>query len=172
MGLTNASNLSTTCRKHPIPPQIFTLGDEKIEMIFLPDDKHAAHQLIEMIGSAQKTIRVAMYTFTRKDFAEALARAKERGVDVEITLDKSTSEGASREVVNYLMKRGITPKISNGEHLMHNKMMWIDRKDLAQGSANWTKQAFTQNEDSIMILYNLTEQQNKTLENMWRSLVQ
>lgn len=166
--LLKASNISTIGKKHPVATKEFIVGDQKIDLIWLPDDKKGAEKILKLIDSAQKTIKVAMYTFTRKDFAEHLFNAKQKGVDVEVILDKSSSEGASHEVYNYLIKRGIKVTLGKKEHLMHHKLMIVDDKILVHGSTNWTKQAFLQNHDSFMIVYGLREDQNKKLETLWR----
>lgn len=45
--------------------------------------------LIELIDSAQKTVRVAAYTLTSAPIADALIRARQRNVKVWVVLDKN-----------------------------------------------------------------------------------
>jgi len=45
--------------------------------------------IVRTIGEAQKSIRVAAYTFTSRTIAQALADAHQRGVNVQVVLNES-----------------------------------------------------------------------------------
>lgn len=156
----------------PIPPLHFTVKGKRSSLHFLPDDPHASTTIKELIDSAEKTIRVAMYTFTRKDLADSLIAAKKRGVKVEVALDMSTSKNASKKINDLLKKSKIKQYYNCGNELLHHKFVWIDDKILAHGSANWTIAAFKQNDDCIMIHYDLTKEQKSVLDNAWRIIVE
>lgn len=149
----------------------FSIDNQAVELWFLPDDAEGSLRIKELIRNAQKTIRVAMYTFTRKDFAETLVHAANRGVHVEVIIDGSMCEGACKPIVNLLRPSKVKLYASEGKSLMHTKMMVIDDKILEQGSANWTKAAFTQNEDYFIVLYNLTSLQKNELQEIWKALL-
>lgn len=156
--------------KKLFPHKNFTIGKQTIELWFLPDDPEASVRIKDLIRSAKKTIRVAMYTFTRSDFAETLNQAVRRGVKVEVFMDSSMCEGASKRVKETLVYGGVKVYISNGLALLHHKMMVIDDKILEQGSANFTKAAFTQNDDYFTIQYDLLPAQVKELNQLWDAL--
>lgn len=148
----------------------FLVGDQSLEIWFLPDDQQGAKRLVDLMRSAEKTLQVAMYTFTRDDFAEELIDAKKRGVSVSVFLDRSSSESASRKIFEKLKKSGVFIKRSNGKALLHDKMLVIDGKCLVQGSANWTRAAFTKNEDCFMVLEELTAPEKKKVEVLFKAL--
>lgn len=148
----------------------FLLGGQKMEIWFLPDYGRAVNYLKQLIHSAKKTIRVAMFTWTRHDLAHALVDAKRSGVDVQVALDQYAAKGAGATVVQILQRGGIPVRVSSGTPLLHYKMMEIDEKILISGSANWTRSAFTQNDDCFIVLHSLTEEQRTTLENVWKVL--
>ena len=114
--------------------------------------KEALTDLIGLLDGAQRSIDVAMFTFTHPDLCDALIRAHERGVRVRVAIDKSTARGASRKVSKALRDAKIELYHSRGPELLHHKMCWIDQKIFVIGSANWTKAAFTRNEDDLLIL--------------------
>ncbi|MFV0339053.1 MAG: phospholipase D-like domain-containing protein [Parachlamydiaceae bacterium] len=153
-------------------PIRFTLKKQASTLHFLPDNGEALGELKKMIGSAKKSVRVAMYTFTRQDLADCLVQAKKRGVDVEVAMDLSTSRNASKKIAALLKKEKIPLHFNSGQELLHHKFVWIDENYLAHGSANWTLAAFQQNDDCIMIHYGLTKDQKNVLQAVWRNLAQ
>lgn len=154
----------------PIPPQTFTIANQTLELRFLPDDPTAIDRIKNLIRSAKKTIRVAMFTFTREDLADTLIRAARRGVKVEVIMDLSQSKRTNKKIVDLLQKNAIPVVLTNTGGLMHHKFMLIDDEILEHGSANWTKAAFRQNDDYIMIIYPLDTEQKKVMNQIWKAL--
>ncbi len=151
----------------------FLIGGQQIELSFLPDDRKGCQRIKELIRSAQKTIRVAMFTWTREDLAKELVAAKKKGVKVEVVLDNSSAKGASSKIAELLKKEGILITYSTpGPALLHHKFVWIDDHLLEIGSANWTKAAFSQNDDCFLIIHNLTLDQRQHMQKLWRSIQQ
>lgn len=145
-----------------------TIGGQETEMWFLPDDAKAVKTVLQLIDTAEKTIRVAMFTFTRYDFAKALVAAHKRGVDTQVVVDLASGKGSSAKIVNLLKQGGIPVALSQGAAgLLHHKFLVIDGKTLVNGSANWTYAAFTKNDDCFMILRNLTSNQTNQMEKLW-----
>lgn len=163
-----AASLKEYERETEFPPKHFFIAHQKVELSFLPDDKNGSIRLKDLIRAAKKTIRVAMYTWTRFDLAKEIIDAKKRGVDVEVVLDKSSSKGASSKIAELLNKEGIPLSLSTGNALLHHKFMWVDENILEVGSANWTKAAFTQNDDCFLILHELTEDQKNHMRRLWK----
>jgi cardiolipin synthase len=142
-------------------------GNQQIETWILPDDSRAVQRIIDLLRTAQKTIRVAMFTWTRMDFAQELIAAKKRGVQVEVVLDKYSGKGASASIFRLLEKEGIAVYLSTGKGLLHHKFAYIDEKILVNGSANWTNAAFKTNDDYFIILYPLTMTQQIKMNQIW-----
>ncbi len=149
------------------PHRDFIVGGQKLELWFFPDDVHGVQRLVELIRTAKKTVRVAMFTWTRRDLAQAIIAAKQRGVDAEVVIDSQSGKGASAQIVNLLHKSGVPVGLSQGNALLHHKFLYIDGETLVNGSANWTKAAFTKNDDCFIILHGLTEIQKKQMDSLW-----
>jgi len=149
------------------PCQNFQAGAQKIEFWTLPNEEEAPLKVKKMIDQAKKTIRVAMFTWTRNDFADALISAQKRGVDVRVVMDRYSGKGANRYVLEKLAKAKIPVSLSQGSALLHYKMMVIDNQILINGSANWTKSAFCNNDDCFLILEKLDRSQKKMIQNLW-----
>lgn len=169
--LLKANQIIHQSYEKPVPVQVFNVAGQTIELRFLPDDTTAISRIKELIRQAKKTIRVAMFTFTREDLADTLIHAKNRGVKVEVILDQSSTKRTNNKIAHLLKKNGIPVFEKNTGGLMHNKFMLVDDEILEHGSANWTKAAFRHNDDYIMIISNLNEEQKTVLNKVWNGLL-
>lgn len=169
--VTKARSYTAVDRSSLFPVRKFQLADQTLEFWFLPDNPNAIHRLLSLIHNAQKSIRVGMFTWTRIDFVEALIDAKMRGVDVEVVMDSDAGKGANAQVVEKLLKGNIPLSFNRANCLLHYKMMEVDERILVNGSANWTKAAFSKNDDCFMILYDLTEEQKKFMDKLWKTML-
>lgn len=167
---TKAQNMMGEKKCAPLLKQEYIQGNQKIEFWFLPDNKNASDRIIQLIDSAKKSIKIAMFTWTRKDFAKAVVTAARRGVKVSVVMDRYAGKGAGIEIAGFLCRCQVPIAFSSGQGLLHYKMMIIDDKILVNGSANWTKAAFTQNDDCIMILQDLTKEQANMLDRLWKRI--
>lgn len=168
--LKKAETLQEYDRGNDIEHTEYSLGGQQIELSFLPDDKEASLRIKKLIRSAQKTIRVAMYTWTRYDLAKEIIAAHQRGVEVEIVLDRGSSKGASAKVAAMFENAGIPISFSAGQALLHYKFMIVDDNILEVGSANWTKAAFTINDDCFLIIKDLSDEQKEHLLTLWNAV--
>ncbi len=53
---------------------------------------------------------------------------------------------------------------------MHHKMALFDHQILAMGSTNWTKSAFTRNQDDLLILTSLKKREIQKIQKMLKHL--
>jgi phosphatidylserine/phosphatidylglycerophosphate/cardiolipin synthase-like enzyme len=163
----------TTCiekTKFSNLPIIIKSKDEVVEFCFLPDCKSAIEKLLDSIETAQKSIRVAMYTFTNPRLADALIAAHNRGVAVDVVMDFDSAKETSHKIFVRLKREGVPTSVSNRNGLLHHKLAIIDSSLLATGSANWTRAAFASNDDVIAFIYPLTESQEKKMDEVWQRI--
>ena len=146
----------------------FNIGGQLVELWFLPDDKQAIGRLKELIRTAEKTVRVAMFTWTRQDLANSIIEASKRGVKTEIVIDHYSGKGSSAKIVKLLKEQGVDVSLSRGGPLLHHKFLYIDGQTLVNGSANWTKAAFSENDDCFLVIHDLTSVQREHLEALWK----
>lgn len=165
-----AKTMSKTGQIHKQLVESFTSGEQRGEIYFLPENPVALKKLRNLIQTAQKTIKVAMFTWTRHDLADDIIQASKRGVITEIAIDRSAAESAGSEIVKKLSENGIAVRLSQGEALLHHKMMVVDDSILVNGSANWTKSAFDRNEDCFIVLYDLSQEQQNYLKSLWKEI--
>lgn len=152
--------------------KMILIGGQRAKLIMFPSKHDRVKEVKKLIDGAKKSIRIAMYTWTRKDFAHSVAHAKLRGIDVEVILDRSATQRKPNPVIQALVKASVPTLIYQGPGLLHHKFLYIDKKQLLTGSANWTKAAFTQNRESNILLEELNPEQKETLEKLWQDLKQ
>lgn len=111
-------------------------------------------RIIREIDKAQNYINIAMYSFTARPIAQALVRARKRGVKIKILLDRFQAKGKYSKS-RYFEKRGFDVKIISGvgRGLMHNKFAVIDGLLVITGSYNWTASAEHRNDENMLVIY-------------------
>ena len=125
-------------------------------------------KIINEIEKAEKSIDVAMYSFTKRDLAWALVKAKERGVEVRIILDGDRVTNKYSKY-RFFKNKNILPKLI--QQTMHNKFAIIDEKLLITGSYNWTASAEKRNFENILFIRNsprLIKEYSKEFNGLWR----
>lgn len=120
------------------------------EVYFCPEDV-CSSQIIRQIERAQSYIYVAIYSFTLDSIADALIRARNRGVDVKVVMEKSQVDKGSE--YERLKNAGIDVKFDKNPDFMHNKFAIIDGKIVVTGSFNWSKHADATNDENLLIVY-------------------
>ena len=118
------------------------------------DQKVNDKEIIKIIDSADKYVYFAIYYFTKDNIADALIRAKKRGLEVTGITDREASNGSNKNVVQKLKKAGVDIKIrNNNEGIMHLKTLVTDDAYVS-GSFNWTQSATISNDEVLEISTN------------------
>jgi len=112
---------------------------------------------IRELGKADRSVRVAMYSFTLQSFKNALIEAQGRGVDVRVLGDSSALlRGAAPSCLAVdLYNAGISIKAYvplDSRDILHDKFMLIDDSVLITGSANFTTSAVQFNHENSIII--------------------
>lgn len=106
--------------------------------------------LIKMIDGAKKSVHLAVFEFDLEDVAQALIRAKARGVEVRVVHDDEHT--APDPQIGELEKAGITAVPDKRSAYMHDKFFVIDSYCVWTGSFNLSvNAAFKNNENAVMI---------------------
>ncbi|MGX3045508.1 phospholipase D-like domain-containing protein [Helicobacter sp. T3_23-1056] len=135
-----------------------SLSMARSELYMMPyEQAQALKSLQGALKRAQKTIDISIYNFTNREIAKTLRDSANRGVKIRIIYDKDSSKDA-RSTIGYLEKyNNISTctlkgrKAQNGNYygIMHQKMAIIDKNLLYIGSANWSKNAFENNFETL-----------------------
>jgi len=112
-----------------------------------------ANLLIGLINSANESIHVMIYSFTLDQLADGLIKAKLRGVDVKVLVEKGRAYERGSEVPR-LVKAGVEVALDSNPASMHNKVMIIDGKITVTGSYNWSWSAENKNDENLIVILN------------------
>lgn len=134
--------------------------------VYFSPEESGLKVLCSQIDAAQTHIRVAAFHFAETPMLDALIRAHQRGVKVEVVLDHEHIEYRPKKaapnvkdgpspVLARLMKVGIPAYVDTQHKTMHNKYMVIDSKIVTTGSYNFNKKAESKNAENLLVLHSV-----------------
>ena len=151
--------------------QKFNIEGMDVTFCRLPCKKENPSYLIKnLIETATSSINIAMFTLTHKELVNSLIQARQRGVDIKIYLDRTSSNGSSKKALIKIQSANIPVFVNVGQELLHHKMMLVDGNTFILGSANWTGSAFAKNQDFFLILKSLKKPYRKEIERVFSKL--
>ena len=125
------------------------------EEIYFSPDVDLERIDVALIRGAHSSITVAMYAFTDRTIAQALARAAGEGVKVYIYRDRGQFEqerAHGSQVMQILAgEKNIHVRIKGSNELMHDKVMLIDESTLRGGSGNWSVSAARYQDNQVTV---------------------
>ncbi|MBI4675964.1 MAG: hypothetical protein HY748_00075 [Elusimicrobia bacterium] len=122
---------------------------------YFSDETDIKTELVQAVDSSKKTIEAALFGITLTEVAEALVRARDRGVAVRVVMNQNhvfPQRTRSKEV-QFLMDKGIDMRTARGNRsygVQHNKICVFDGKLLKTGSFNWTFSANNYNYENAI----------------------
>ncbi len=126
-------------------------ANSQIDVFYSLDRFDNDQKLVEIINDADKYIYFAIYFFTKENIADALIKAKERGVTVWGITDAISSKESNKHLVQKLRSAGIEVETQkHPEGIMHMKVL-VTEKSYASGSYNWTASATNSNDEVLEI---------------------
>jgi hypothetical protein len=128
-------------------------GVSMVRSYFSPTDHAVAGAVLPLIEEATSTLDIAMFFFTSAPIADALQRAKERGVTVRLVLDAGGAANSSSKH-RALCSSGIAVKIENWGGKSHSKWAVADaglpHATVVLGSMNWTGAGDADNDENTL----------------------
>ncbi len=133
---------------------------------------HCDDKLVRLIDKARGSVDIAIFSFTNRKIADALIRAKRRGVRVRVVMDKSNISNRF-SVLPLLERAGIPVRIWLGQGLMHNKYAIIDDEVVETGSFNYTNSAVHRNRENFVVIKgkSLALKYAEDFNNLWTESV-
>jgi phosphatidylserine/phosphatidylglycerophosphate/cardiolipin synthase-like enzyme len=126
-----------------------TAGGVQVENYFSPPDE-VMDKLVDLVSSAQRSIRFIAFTYTHPDLAEAMIERHNAGVDVAGIFE---TRGATQGAMVPLWCGGVPVKVDDNQYTMHHKVLIIDESIIVTGSFNFTKAADETNDDNVLIIH-------------------
>lgn len=156
----------TNCPSISCPPAI---QPTSIDVYFCPQD-NCFQALIDVVSSANESVHVAIYSFTRQDLADAIITKNNASLDVFVVMDKSQAAGVY-SIDEYLVDNRVNVTIKSGSNggIMHNKIVVVDGKVVCTGSVNYSIGGFEKNDENLICIF--SESIAKQYENYLETLI-
>ena len=138
-----------------------------VKVGFSPD-RGALELVLRTIDGARTSLYMAAYTFTSRPVADALIKAKKRGVDVRIVVDRiDAKEPYSEE--GFLLARGVTVRTDHQYSMTHNKFMVVDGSTVEDDSFNytWPLRIGTRRMPSYCMMWQLPAKYEREWQRLW-----
>ena len=120
------------------------------------------------IARANESVHVMIYGFTLDYLSKALIDAMNRGVEVEVVIERENAYWRGSEYER-LLRAGADVRLDGNPHTMHHKVVIIDGKIVITGSYNWTWSAENRNDENVIVLMirSLAKSYEKEFQRVW-----
>jgi phosphatidylserine/phosphatidylglycerophosphate/cardiolipin synthase-like enzyme len=140
------------------------------EAIFSPE-RSIKESLLKECESVASTMDVAVREITSPDMANALLKAKGRGVKVRVIADSKQAKMKSSQIT-YLINQGIPVKVLRGKDhgVMNHRFVILDAKKVVTGSFDWSEASEKWNYENIAIIKDsdVVASYQKEFDRLWR----
>ncbi len=127
-----------------------SIGGASVVNMFAPDDP-ITEEIVARLDAAEQRIDVLAFAYTSDTIAEAMIRAKQRGLAVHGVMESRNTKGSGSEF-QPLQQAGIDIHTDGNCYIMHNKTIIIDGRTVITGSFNFTRSAQVQNDENVLII--------------------
>ena len=127
-------------------------NENQIELCFTPPSG-CGTLIAQEIARARESIYVQAYGLTSGIIVNQLIQAKNRGVKVQVLLDKSNVSDKWSKMMD-LVNANVSVRIDKVSGIAHNKVIIIDEQKVITGSFNFTNAADKRNAENVIIINN------------------
>jgi len=142
----------------------------EIETLFSPG-MSIKESIFKEMESTTSTLDLAIHEITSLDMAEALVKAKQRGVKVRIVTDSKQAKIKTSQI-NTLIHQGIPVKVLGGKEkgVMNHRFAIFDGKRVLAGSFDWSETSAKWNYENILAINENEAVANfqREFERLWR----
>ena len=125
-------------------------AEADVSVCFVPEE-HCTGVIVSALNGARAEIRVQAFVFSSRPIAAALKAAHDRGVDVQLVLDKR-NQRIQGGVTDDLVSAGILVWVDWLPALAHSKLMIVDRHLVIGGSFNYSASADSRNAENVTFI--------------------
>jgi phosphatidylserine/phosphatidylglycerophosphate/cardiolipin synthase-like enzyme len=117
--------------------------------------------VVASIDAARLSVDAAFYSLSLRDIANALLRARDRGVQVRVVME---SDNRDRSVPQAMIDAGIPILGDRRDGLMHDKFIVIDNSEVWTGSMNYTTNGTYDDNNNLVHIRSVKVAQNYETE--------
>ena len=147
-----------------------SLAIAEIETIFSPEGS-IKESLLKEVDSTTSTLELAIHEITSFDLAQAIVKAKQRGVKVRIMADSKQAKAKSSRIT-FLIKQGIPVKVLGGKEkgVMNHRFAILDGKKILTGSFDWSETSEKWNYENVLIIRDseVVASYQREFDRLWR----
>jgi phosphatidylserine/phosphatidylglycerophosphate/cardiolipin synthase-like enzyme len=140
------------------------------EAVFSPE-RSIKEILLKEVESTTSSIDLAVREITFPEMAQALVKAKDRGVKVRVIADSKQAKMKSSQIT-YLIHQGIPVKVLRGKDygVMNHRFAILDSKKVVTGSFDWSEASEKWNYENIVIIRDSegVASYQREFERLWR----
>lgn len=125
---------------------------DPVEVCFVPSETSCTAVVVREIAAAKISVKVQAYNFSSLAIEQALVDAHERGIDVQVILDRS-NEHAKYSGLGLMEKAHVPTWIDAKEAIAHNKVVVCDHAVVITGSFNFSVGAQKRNAENLIVLH-------------------
>lgn len=146
----STKTLTVTEEKTTTVTSTYVAAEERILEVCFSAVEDCSSLIRKWIARANESIYVMIYSFTQDEIGEALVKAVERGVDVEVIFEEQQLSKYSE--FERLRKAGAEVYLDGNPNAMHHKVAIIDGWIVITGSYNWSRSAEERNDENLIVL--------------------
>jgi phosphatidylserine/phosphatidylglycerophosphate/cardiolipin synthase-like enzyme len=139
--------------------------------VFFSPDGGLRESLLKELESTTQTIDIAVFEITSPDLAEALTKAKQRGVRVRVITDSRQAKSRTSKVTSLISHRVMVKVLGGREKgAMNHRFILLDGKKVITGSFSWAENADRWNFENMILLQEneaVSAYQNE-FDRLWR----
>ena len=135
--------------KVTLPAEDAALAPRVAEAHFSPGEA-CREAILRQLADATRTVELCVFTITDDRIADAVIDTHQRGVGIRLITDDLKREDRGSDV-DRMARAGISVRTDLSEAHMHHKFALFDRARLLTGSYNWTRSAFLENQENVLV---------------------
>jgi cardiolipin hydrolase len=122
---------------------------------YFSDGDRVADRVVAAVNSTERSLEAAIYDLTEPAITAAIARARQRGINIRIVADEGQAWERHSQIP-YLKGEGILVRLGHGyrgsRSIMHDKFAIFDGRRVVTGSFNWTTSADRYNYENAIFI--------------------
>lgn len=129
-----------------------------IENYFCPEDcksrfESGINRILDLVREADKSVQVAIFSFTHEELGDELVKADIRGINVSVLIERK-QRNVQKSQYTRLKDFGLNILVDGNKYNMHHKFIIIDNKIVITGSPNYSYSGFNRNDENMVIIHN------------------
>lgn len=138
-----------SAKRNVLSSREFAIDGSPVRLYFGPQDR-PVDTITALAATTSRELVFAVFAYTWQPLAQAMIAARNRGAVVAGVFDRSSANDPN-SVFRYLRSQHL-PVVYDGSTTIHEKVMVIDSSLCVTGSANWSSNANSVNDENTLVI--------------------